>query len=37
MSFIQFESGREKDRAREELRAARNELLKLVRSVQFTP
>lgn len=30
MSFIQFESGREKDKLREELRAARNDLLKQV-------
>lgn len=30
MSFIQFESGREKEKAREELRAVREELLKRV-------
>lgn len=30
MSFIQFESGREKDKMREELREARNDLLKQV-------
>lgn len=30
MSFIQFESGRDKDRVREELREARNTLLKQV-------
>lgn len=31
MSFIQFESGREKEKARQELREARAELLQQVR------
>lgn len=35
MSFIEFESGREKDRMREELRQARNDLLKKVSASKF--